>query len=213
MADTLGSVGVIVSTLLIKWFDWTGFDPIASLFIAILIIASVIPLIKQSSAIMMLELDDETVAAVEGTLGEVKGIDGVHSISQSRFWPIESGSIVGSIHIHVNDDANTQSVREQVIELLNSHIHGLKEVCVQVELHSATKRSKFAAPQKGFFHTNTTPPLYYSGGMSSMNNAYVSHRATTMADTPISPPTQQAQQNKNNDSLLLNVLQKQTKKE
>lgn len=206
MADTLGSVGVIVSTILIKWFGWTGFDPIASLFIATLITLSVIPLIRQSSAIMMLELDDETVATVEGTLEEVKAIEGVHSISQSRFWPIESESIIGSIHVQVKDDANTQSIRQQVTELLNSHIHGLKEVCVQVELQSAAKRNKFVVPQRGFFHT----PVY--SGVSSMNNAYVNHRATAMADvtTPPPPPPQQP----NSPSInIMDVLQKQTKKE
>ncbi|PVV00525.1 hypothetical protein BB560_005091 [Smittium megazygosporum] len=48
LADTLGSVGVIVSTLLIEWFGWTGFDPLASMLIAVLIFASVIPLFKNS---------------------------------------------------------------------------------------------------------------------------------------------------------------------
>lgn len=210
MADTLGSVGVIVSTVLIKWFGWTGFDPIASIFIATLITLSVIPLIRQSTAVMMLELDDATVAAIEGTLEEVKAIDGVHSLSQSRFWPIEAESLVGSIHVQVKDDANTQFVRQQVTELLNSHIHGLKEVCVQVELYSAAKRNKFVVPQRGFFHT----PVY--SGVSSMNNAYINHRSAvvvpetppTAASATIAPPLQN-----NNDNLLMNVLQKQTKKE
>ncbi|POW08243.1 hypothetical protein PSTT_07719 [Puccinia striiformis] len=47
MADTLGSVGVIISTLLIERYGWTGFDPIASIFIALLIFASVVPLERQ----------------------------------------------------------------------------------------------------------------------------------------------------------------------
>ncbi|KAJ2539267.1 hypothetical protein EV175_006365, partial [Coemansia sp. RSA 1933] len=44
LADTLGSVGVIISTLLIRQFGWTGFDPLASIAIAVLIFASVVPL-------------------------------------------------------------------------------------------------------------------------------------------------------------------------
>lgn len=54
--DTLGSVGVIISTLLIQFYGWTGFDPIASLFIAILIAASVIPLIIDSGKVLGLDI-------------------------------------------------------------------------------------------------------------------------------------------------------------
>lgn len=148
MADTLGSAGVIVSTLLIQWFGWTGFDPIASLFIAVLIIASVIPLIKQSSAVMMLELSDQVVAAVEGTLDEVRAIEGVCSLSHARFWPYEAESVIGSLHVQVKDEVNTQDMRQKVTDVLTSHIHGLREVCVQIELQSATKKNRFTVPQK-----------------------------------------------------------------
>lgn len=222
MADTLGSVGVIISTLLIKWFGWTGFDPIASIFIAVLITASVIPLIKQSSAVMMLELDDLTVATVEGTLEELKHMEGVYSISHSRFWPCEAESVIGSVHVQVKDGVNIQEMRQKATELLKSHIHGLREVCVQIELQSAVKKNRFAVPQRGFFHTPA-----YTG--PSMNNAYVNHRSTTtISDVPTvmttAPPppssinTAMSTPTTNNiasnlPSPIMSVLQKQTKKE
>jgi solute carrier family 30 (zinc transporter), member 5/7 len=56
--DTLGSVGVILSTLLIQFYGWTGFDPIASLFIAALISASVIPLVIDTAKILSLDVAD-----------------------------------------------------------------------------------------------------------------------------------------------------------
>lgn len=204
MADTLGSAGVIVSTLLIKYFGWTGFDPIASLFIAVLIIMSVIPLIRQSSAVMMLELSDETVAVIEGTMDEVRAMDGVYSISHSRFWPCEAESVVGSLHVQVKDEVNTQTIRHNVTELLKSHIHGLREVCVQIELQSAVKKNRFTVPQKGFFHT----PVY--SGISSMNNAHVNHRASLTVASP--PPTSMVPPTVTSPSVM-SVLQKQTKKE
>merc|ERR1739838_944800 len=36
LADTLGSVGVIISTILMEQFGWQRADPIASIFIAIM---------------------------------------------------------------------------------------------------------------------------------------------------------------------------------
>ncbi|RKP33345.1 cation efflux protein, partial [Dimargaris cristalligena] len=56
LADTLGSVGVIISTLLIRWFDWPGFDPLASIMIATLIFLSVIPLVRRATHQLLLPL-------------------------------------------------------------------------------------------------------------------------------------------------------------
>jgi zinc transporter 5/7 len=53
LADTMGSVGVIISSLLIRFFGWHIADPICSMIIAILISLSVIPLLRDSAGILM----------------------------------------------------------------------------------------------------------------------------------------------------------------
>ena len=45
-----------MSTLLIQYYGWTGFDPIASIFIAILIAASVIPLVIDTGKVLALDV-------------------------------------------------------------------------------------------------------------------------------------------------------------
>ena len=59
MADTLGSVGVIVSSLLIDQFGLLIADPICSVFIAVMIFLSVIPLLKNTAAILAQRIPDE----------------------------------------------------------------------------------------------------------------------------------------------------------
>ena len=54
LADTLGSVGVIVSSLLIQQFGWFIADPLCSLCIAVLILLSVMPLLKHSASVLLL---------------------------------------------------------------------------------------------------------------------------------------------------------------
>ncbi|KAF9938311.1 putative zinc transporter msc2 [Mortierella alpina] len=150
MADTLGSVGVIISTLLIDWFGWTGFDPIASMFIAILIFLSVIPLIKDSAAVLMLEVPDANLGSIEHALQELTNISGVASYSCARFWPNSPESMIGSIHILVSPAAvsngapsndgsvvslpDTKAIQHSVEQTLLSNIPGLSEVAVQIEL-------------------------------------------------------------------------------
>lgn len=63
-------MGVIISTLLIQFYGWTGFDPIASLFIAILIAASVIPLVMDTGKVLALDVADRS-ADIERALAEV----------------------------------------------------------------------------------------------------------------------------------------------
>jgi hypothetical protein len=70
--DTLGSVGVILSTVMIEYTGWTVFDPIASLFIAALIVASVVPLVIDSARVLMLELGEEKEVELRHALAEVR---------------------------------------------------------------------------------------------------------------------------------------------
>jgi zinc transporter 5/7 len=55
LADALGSVGVIISSVLVKYYDLQVADPICSSIISVLIFASVIPLLKSSSETLLLK--------------------------------------------------------------------------------------------------------------------------------------------------------------
>ena len=77
LQDTLGSVGVIISTILIRLTGWTGFDPLASLFIALLIMASVIPLVIDSGKVLCLDVGSESEAQIRAALAEVSAPSGV----------------------------------------------------------------------------------------------------------------------------------------
>lgn len=63
-------MGVIISTILIRFYGWTGFDPIASLFIAILIAASVVPLVIDTGRVLALDVSEKE-ATIESALKEV----------------------------------------------------------------------------------------------------------------------------------------------
>ena len=62
---------MIISTILIHFYGWTGFDPIASLFIAILIAASVVPLVIDTGKILALDVSEKD-ATIESALKEVE---------------------------------------------------------------------------------------------------------------------------------------------
>ncbi|KZT43171.1 cation efflux protein [Sistotremastrum suecicum HHB10207 ss-3] len=149
MADTLGSVGVIISTLLIEFYGWTGFDPIASLFIATLIAASVLPLVIDAGKVLALDVGHRDTD-IRKALEKLNSIEGLGSYRSPRFWPKDSDSLIGSIHIQLApsqssfDPTLPQSTRTatysrldhvlaEVDSVLRSGIPGLEELTIQTE--------------------------------------------------------------------------------
>jgi len=140
---------VIISTLLIQFYGWTGFDPIASLFIAILIAASVIPLVVDSGKVLCLDVADRE-AGIQHALAELPSVQGLASYTSPRFWPKDASSLIGSIHIQLAPSAsscdhtdphsakrrtyrNLDHIVERVDTLLRSRMSGLEELTIQVE--------------------------------------------------------------------------------
>ncbi|EJS42361.1 msc2p [Saccharomyces arboricola H-6] len=105
LADTLGSVGVIISTLLIKLTRWPIFDPIASLLIGSLILLSALPLLKSTSANILLRLDDKKHNVVKSALNQISTTPGITGYTTPRFWPTDSG---GSGHSHSHGHTHSQ---------------------------------------------------------------------------------------------------------
>ena len=76
MADALGSVGVVISTILTKYFSWDGFDPIASIIIATLIFVSAVPLIKSTASTLLLSISKTKEDQIRNILHEVQQVKG-----------------------------------------------------------------------------------------------------------------------------------------
>lgn len=99
LADTLGSVGVIISTLLIRHFSWPGFDPLASILIALLILASVVPLLKTTASSLLLLNSPDQEYALREAVGEVGVVPGVGTVEGVRVWDGE-----GVLRVRVRKD-------------------------------------------------------------------------------------------------------------
>ena len=79
-------MGVIISTLLIRYFNWPGFDPLASILIALLILGSTIPLLQTTAFSLLLLNSYEKEYALRDVLGEVSVVPGVSAVEGVRIW-------------------------------------------------------------------------------------------------------------------------------
>lgn len=86
LADTMGSVAVVVSTMLVHFYGWSGFDPIASCIIALLIFASAVPLVKTTATSLLLVLPADVEYRVRDALGELGNLGDVVAYAKPRFW-------------------------------------------------------------------------------------------------------------------------------
>lgn len=136
LADTMGSAAVMVSTALIYFFGWNGWDPLASCVIAILIFLSSIPLIKSSAKKLLLTVPDEIEYGLRDTLAGVSDLRGVATYTVPRFWmgdkntDSESEQVLGVMHIIATRGSDLDDVRERTRDFLLNH--GI-DVVVQVE--------------------------------------------------------------------------------
>ncbi|GFO13665.1 Zinc transporter 5-like [Plakobranchus ocellatus] len=134
LADTMGSVGVIVSTLLIEHLGWNIADPICSLFIATMIFLSVIPLLKETGVILLLRAPDDTDGALSKALDKVLTLENVLSFREPHFWSHTATKTHGMLHIQVSAHAQEQRIISQVTAIFKEA--GVSNMTVQVEKQS-----------------------------------------------------------------------------
>lgn len=131
LADTLGSVGVIISAVLMHMFGWMRADPICSMFIAILIALSVLGLIKESAQVLMMRQPQSIDYALSQCYQKVTGLAGVYSVQEPHFWTLCSDIHVGAIKLEVSENADAKYVTKQARMIFESI--GINHLTIQLD--------------------------------------------------------------------------------
>lgn len=103
LADTLGSVGVIVSTFLIEHYNLRIADPICAFIISLLILMSVFPLVSHSSRVLIHQSPPEFRSRWRALQQAMCGLEGVVGVSEPHLFVYASGKIVGSLRVGVKE--------------------------------------------------------------------------------------------------------------
>lgn len=142
LADTLGSAAVIVSTILTHFWKWSGWDPLASFLIAVLILLSSLPLVKSSARRLLLTIPPETEYTLRNTLSGITGLRGVVSYAAPKFWLDDRNTegaagtkLLGVMHVVAARGADMEDVRDRVRNYLLEH--GI-DITLQVEREGDT---------------------------------------------------------------------------
>ncbi|KAI5065684.1 hypothetical protein GOP47_0020379 [Adiantum capillus-veneris] len=131
LADTLGSVGVVISTLLIKYKGWLITDPACSIFLSVLIIGSVIPLLRNSAEILLQRVPRHNERSLKEAIKKVGGLNGVQSLGRVHLWSFTNTQTVGSLHVQLAAGSDRLLVQEKSLRILREA--GILDLTLQIE--------------------------------------------------------------------------------
>ena len=135
LADVLGSVGVIVASLVILTTGWELADPIVSAVIALLILASAWGVLRDSGHILL--EGAPTGLATDEVERVILGVPGVESVHDVHVWTITSGFDALSAHVLVGRDEDCHALRRAVEQALATSF-GIRHTTLQVD-HAAVR--------------------------------------------------------------------------
>ncbi len=114
LGDALGSIAVIVSSVIILLTGWDRADAVASLAIATLIVPRALGLLRDVVAVLMESSPlDVDLAELRRHILETPGVAEVHDL---HVWTITSGMPVMSAHIVVEDSIEEMGQAHEVLD-------------------------------------------------------------------------------------------------
>jgi cobalt-zinc-cadmium efflux system protein len=130
MGDTLGSIGALVSGVVIVLTGWTPIDAIASLLICLLIVLSSLRLLREGVHALMegvpLRLSVETIGL---EMARHKAVASVHDL---HIWTLSGSRIALSAHVIVRDLSRWDRTLYELQDLLRDRF-GIEHVTLQPE--------------------------------------------------------------------------------
>ncbi len=116
LADTLVSVGVIVSGAVIKFTGWNIIDPVIGLVIAAIILYSTWDILKDS---IRLALDGTPEQFdVDDICRRMESVDGVEEVHHIHIWAISTTEYAITSHIVVRDISRMHEIKDRLKSLL-----------------------------------------------------------------------------------------------
>lgn len=129
LGDLLGSIGVIVSGVLIWLTGWNTLDPIITLLFTGLICWTTLPIVRRTIGVLMQATPQGYDSAeIEKTLASISGVKEVHDL---HLWSVSSKRIALSAHL-LAEASDSKNVLQKAHQLIESKYH-IHYMTIQVE--------------------------------------------------------------------------------
>ena len=128
-ADTLVSIGVVISGIIIKHTGWFIIDPIISIVIAVVILISTWDLLRDS---MRLALDGVPEGIeVEEVAQMMRDTEHVTDVHHLHIWAMSTTENALTAHVVIDDEGEASTVRKGLKEALRAQ--GITHATIEIE--------------------------------------------------------------------------------
>jgi len=141
LGDTLSSVGVIISGIIIFYTGWSYADPLASVLIGFIILFGGIRVVKEALRIFLeMTPSGYNVEEIVKKIAETPGVMGIHNV---HLWSPSHNNVAFSAHIWVKDQklSEVAGLREKIEDVLMAM--GIKHIILQFECMECEKRGLY----------------------------------------------------------------------
>lgn len=137
-SDMLGSVGVILAAVIIRFTGWTYADPILAVLIGLWVLPRTWTLLRASGHVLMQGVPDELDGDAVRTA--ITGHPGVTEVHDFHVWALGSKEPVLTAHVVLDDKADPEQVRRSLTALLEERFD-VHESTLQIERESCGPES------------------------------------------------------------------------
>jgi cobalt-zinc-cadmium efflux system protein len=130
LADTIGSVGVVVAAILLEVFGWRWVDPVVGALIGLWILPRTWRLGRRAVRVLLQAAPEHI--DLERLSGELGGIDDVVDVHDLHVWTLTSEMEAASAHLVATIGADQHAILDQARELLAER-YGIEHGTFQVE--------------------------------------------------------------------------------
>ena len=130
LADTVGSVGVILAAILLQVFGWAWVDSVAGVAIGVWILPRAWRLGRRSVRILLQAAPEQI--DLDHLAGELAAIDGVVGVHDLHVWTLTSEMDAASAHLVAASGADAHAVLDDARQCLAER-HGISHGTFQVE--------------------------------------------------------------------------------
>jgi cobalt-zinc-cadmium efflux system protein len=132
LSDALVSAGLVIAGIIIHFTSWYWMDPVFSIIIAIVILASTWRLLKHS---LRLSLDGVPpgidVDKIKSAAVQVKGVSAMHHL---HVWAISTTQNALTAHLIIDGRLNLKAIQDIKLQLKHELLHlGIQHVTLETE--------------------------------------------------------------------------------
>ncbi|KAJ4270287.1 hypothetical protein NW762_001963 [Fusarium torreyae] len=135
LGDAINNIGVIIAAVIVWKAEGNGryyADPAVGVFIALMILLSAIPLVKNSGAIL-LQIAPRGIS-LEDVKHDIEKIPGIESVHELHIWRLDQRKSVASAHIVVDGRTVEGFASKAKIIMECLHAYGVHSATLQPEV-------------------------------------------------------------------------------